>query len=325
MSLRPLPHPPAYEDLIWRPLWPADVSAIHRLISAIGKENGVSPVGSTDDYAAYFTDSATDSGQDSLAAVTPNGAVVALGWAMPNPDYRDELRIDLWVDVYPAFRHRWLDRFLLEWLAARADQIRATQANGRPCWMNVPSDWQERGRMALIESLGYTARHSEQIMERDLSQPIPAVALPEGIRLAPWTPTRNELLRQTFNACFADRTGGRAVNAESWAIHFSGANLAPAETLIALAGKQGVGLTRALISADDPTRGEIGHIAVLEAWRRRGLGAALLATVLRGFQARGLQTAFLSVALDNAPAIAAYEKIGFVTTSGYTSYSKTVR
>ena len=152
--LRPLPHPPAYEDLIWRPLWPADVSAIYRLISAIGKENGVSPVGSTADYAAYFTDSATNSGQDSLAAVTPNGAVVALGWAMPNPDYRDELRIDLWVDVYPAYRHRWLDRFLLEWLAARADQIRATQANGRPCWMNVPSDWQERGRMALIESSG---------------------------------------------------------------------------------------------------------------------------------------------------------------------------
>ena len=88
---------------------------------------------------------------------------------------------------------------------------------------------------------------------------------------------------------------------------------------------QGVGLTRALVSPDDPTRGEIGHIAVLEAWRRRGLGTALLATVLHGFQARGLQTAFLSVALDNTPAIAAYEKMGFVTASGYTSYSKTVR
>jgi mycothiol synthase len=325
MDTRTLPHPPAYEDLIWRPLWPADVPSIHRLISVLGKENGVSPAGSTEDYAAYFTDSSTSSVQDSMAAIAENGTVVALGWAMPNADYQDELRIDLWLDVYPAYHHRWLDRFLLEWLETRCAQIAANRADDRLCWMNVPSDWLERGRISTIESCGFVARHSEQTMERDLSQPIPEIVPPEGVSLVPWTRRRDELLRRTFNACFADRTGGREIGAESWKIYYSGGNLAPAETLIARHGRKGVGLTRALVSADDPTRGEIGHIAVLESWRRRGLGGALLSAALRSFQARGLKTAFLSVAPDNTPAIAAYEKLGFVTTGGYTSFRKDVQ
>jgi ribosomal protein S18 acetylase RimI-like enzyme len=315
--------PPIYEDFAWRPLRAADASAMARLVTILGRQNGMSGLETAEDFAAYLADPLLDAAHNSLAAANSTG-ILALGWAMPDPDTSGQTRIDLWLDVNPAYRRRWLDRFLLRWLEIRARQIcRERDAIG-PAWMNIPSEWELTERIALIESAGFEPRHSEQTMRLALAHPQPEPALPAGIALLPWTPQRDDLMRRTFNAAFADRPGARVVSAESWRRYYTGGSSFIAQaSFIALAGEEGVGLVRSL-TGGQPGEGEIAHIAIRQDWRRRGLAGALLDAALQHFQARGLKTAMLRVSLENAPAIAFYEQRGFVVSGGYTSYRKDI-
>ena len=52
--------------------------------------------------------------------------------------------------------------------------------------------------------------------------------------------------------------------------------------------------------------GHIGRMAVLPAWRRRGIGAALLAQLLDGARRRGLRQAILHAQTSAAPFYAAH-------------------
>jgi ribosomal-protein-alanine acetyltransferase len=56
---------------------------------------------------------------------------------------------------------------------------------------------------------------------------------------------------------------------------------------------------------------EILTIGVAPWARRRGLGRALMAAALDAARASGAETAFLEVDVDNTPAVALYERLGF--------------
>ena len=57
---------------------------------------------------------------------------------------------------------------------------------------------------------------------------------------------------------------------------------------------------------------EVLNLAVLPAARRQGLGEWLLRTALQEAEKTGINRALLEVRTGNAPAIALYEKCGFV-------------
>jgi ribosomal-protein-alanine N-acetyltransferase len=63
---------------------------------------------------------------------------------------------------------------------------------------------------------------------------------------------------------------------------------------------------------------EILTIGVLE--KRRGIGTSLLHEGLRRLRLAGVRTLYLEVATDNAPALALYEKQGFVVTGRRKAY-----
>lgn len=69
-----------------------------------------------------------------------------------------------------------------------------------------------------------------------------------------------------------------------------------------------LGLALVRVVADEA---EILDVGVVPAARRRGLGSALMATVLAACRARGAARVFLEVAADNAPARALYDGAGF--------------
>ncbi|MBN2470613.1 MAG: GNAT family N-acetyltransferase [Anaerolineae bacterium] len=320
-----LPAPPPVPGGSWRALSPADAPALHALLRALGLENGISPVEDEAYYAGMLADPHADPARNALGLFSEAGALLALGWASIDPDTVDRHRLDLWIDVHPDVSGRGLADFLLSWAEARARQIAAGLPPGKEVMANLPTAWSQADRVARYEAAGYTARHSERFMRRDLAAPLPAARPPDGITILPWTPEHDGLLHETFNAAFADRPGARVISPESWARYYTSGGFSGALSFVALEGARGVGMVRCLTHADTPDDAEIGHVAVVATQRRRGIGRALMLTAMHAMRAAGKQAATLSVSVTNTPAQAAYEALGFATTGGYTSYSKILR
>lgn len=81
---------------------------------------------------------------------------------------------------------------------------------------------------------------------------------------------------------------------------------------LALSGGKVVGYARLITEADGRT-GQIRQVAVDPAWERRGLGSALMRTVMGRAAELGLTDVWLNARLTAVPF---YEKLGFRVTSG---------
>jgi ribosomal protein S18 acetylase RimI-like enzyme len=80
----------------------------------------------------------------------------------------------------------------------------------------------------------------------------------------------------------------------------------------AQAGVRLVGYGRLDRGRDDASVFGVAALTVLEAYRRKGIGEALMRALLRGAAESGLREVWLSVRPDNTPALRLYEKLGFV-------------
>jgi ribosomal protein S18 acetylase RimI-like enzyme len=77
-------------------------------------------------------------------------------------------------------------------------------------------------------------------------------------------------------------------------------------------GARLVGYGRLDRGRDDASVFGVVALTVLEAYRRKGIGEALMRALLRGAASSGLSEVWLSVRPDNTPAVRLYEKLGFV-------------
>lgn len=325
------PAPPELPGCTWRALMPQDAPALHSLIHSLGRTNGLSYVESLEDYETYLNDPGRDAAQHSLGAFAADGRLLALAWVRRNDIVEDAWRFDLWTEVHPSLREQALEPFLLAWQEARARMLLSAVREPQPrSWLATYAEHDEQVRIAAYEAAAFTVAHSEQQMRYDLTTPLPAAPLPEGIILVPWTPLRDVLMWITFCRAFADRTQGQELKYEAWRRDYSGeSTFYPDLSFIALEGNEGVGVTRVLLNDEENAslaepRGEINHIAVRPEWRRRGIASAMMVAVLQGLVDRGLRWATLNVDVHNTPAIRSYERLGFVVAGGYSRYEKII-
>lgn len=78
---------------------------------------------------------------------------------------------------------------------------------------------------------------------------------------------------------------------------------------VAVAGDEVVGT---VVAGFDGRRGWLNYLAVDPAWRRRGLGAALVGVAERDLASRGCPKVNLQVRHDNDAVLAFYEHLGYV-------------
>ena len=69
-------------------------------------------------------------------------------------------------------------------------------------------------------------------------------------------------------------------------------------------------------------RVEVVEVGVSDAWRRRGLAAALLTRALKVVQTRGAEIARLHTLNENTPAQALYARLGFRLLKEFPRYRK---
>lgn len=127
---------------------------------------------------------------------------------------------------------------------------------------------------------------------------------PEGVVIEAFAPERAPELHALLTRGYRDG-GGEVAPYEAWRARMTGdPEFAPELWFLARAGGAPVGAALCWTSAF------VKDLVVDGAWRRRGLGEALLRRAFAEFSARGHVAVELKVHAENAPAVRLYERVG---------------
>ena len=255
---------------------------------------------------------------ETLAAFAPDGAVVAFARLHGS---RDQARLD--GAVVPEARGRGHGRRLLAWGEERARELQRA-ALRLDVHDNNPS------KEALVRAAGYEAARWDYRMTRSLEDPLP-VAPPTspGLVLTPYARERDDAVRRAHGDAFAEHWGSTAPDEDHWANSFTGMRaFQPDLSWLVVDSEEVAGYVLTYFwEADAAGSGVreafVGQLGVRAPWRRRGLGALLLASTLESSKAAGFERAVLTVDTANATgALGLYERAGFVVKDRSTAWTK---
>jgi mycothiol synthase len=322
-----LPVPSAYPGFTWRPLRREDAAALHLLEVECGPTDGSTSLTTVEEYQGKLEEAVDGLAKDTLCAVDSSGRLAAVAWVTLDASLGHEYRAFLDGRVLPQYRGRGLGSFLLQWMEARARKILSELGEDRPGVLRI--DFHDRGNdaLALFEQQGFRKAFAEDEMRRDLRHAVPPVDLPAGYTLASWSPQRAGLFFEAYRDAFREGPRFPHWSEEVWRHNFTGGDgFRPDLSLLLLEEAEPVGFALCYVEtevASEPaSEGWVVQMGVRPAWRRRGLGGALLCEVLHKFQGEGLARAVLEVNVDNHRARRLYERLGFERRRRRTSYQK---
>ena len=210
------------------------------------------------------------------------------------------------------------------------DEELALDAAAPSCW-DVFLDWaQERGRTGAIRQIrvflpsgheleqvvserGYRPARLSFTMEVDLVARPTAPAPVDGIQLRGFRAEDAEAVRVALNEAFTDDPNHHHVSRANFREFFLKSRAVDlALWTLAWDGRELAGFVLSYPEhGGDTSLGWVGTLGVLSAWRRRGLGSALLASAFLDLYDRGLRRVGLGVDAENVTgALRLYERAG---------------
>jgi mycothiol synthase len=230
--------------------------------------------------------------------------------------------------VRPAFRRRGLGRALLHWTEGRAAEV--ARVDGRPAERALTSwpDGEQVGATTLYASEGYEVDRYGFLMVRDLAEPIPDAALPEGLEIRPVIEADHRRIWDADAEAFRDHWQAAERTDADFASWFGEPDLDTSLWRVAWDGDEVAGSVMTFIwpsenEALGHRRGWLEHITTRRPWRPRGLASALMASALRGLRDAGMTEAVLGVDAENPTgALRVYEAMGFRRARTGVSYRK---
>jgi mycothiol synthase len=316
--------------LTWRALTLDDTPALTRAFAAVEAVDRTEEHYSEQDVREELEDESLDLARDTLAAVGPDGEVVAYARVSGKAEVRDVDRISAEGAVVPAARRSGLGRRLLAWSEERAAALHRERHPGLPGEVSVGVHDKNPGQEALVRAAGYAVIRRWHRMTRTLDDPLPEVPdSPSGLALAPYEAERDEAVRQAHREAFADSWGAVPPDEQRWARWYTGAEFfQPDVSWLVLDGDVVVAyLLTYCWDADTAATGVrdafVGQLGVRPGRRRRGLGGLLLAAALRSYRAAGYDRTTLTVDTGNTTgALGLYERAGYVVKDASVVWSK---
>jgi ribosomal protein S18 acetylase RimI-like enzyme len=167
----------------------------------------------------------------------------------------------------------------------------------------------------LVAARGYRRIRSSWTMEVEFGVEAPAEpVLPDGIEIRPYRhPEDEQRVYEATQEAFADHWEFHPVPIETWReFSVKTRNFEPGLWLVAWDGDEVAGASLNYPErGGDPGYGWVGTLGVRRAWRRRGLGEALLRRSFKALHARGYRKVRLSVDAENPTgATRLYERAG---------------
>jgi mycothiol synthase len=314
----------------WRALSLADTAAVTELVTAAEEVDRTGEHYDESDIAEEMGDPTIDLARDTLAAVAPDGALLGYCVVFGTRAVRDVDRVRLFGTVRPDARGRGLGRRLVDWGGGRAAELHGELHPDVPGEVRLDVPDTVPTAAALARAAGYQPVRWWYDMRRDLSAPLPAVPpVPAGLALVPYRADRDEQLRLAHGEAFAGHWGSTPPDRQRWEHWFTGAQAFRAElSWLLLDGDEIAGYLNgyyfpAATAATGVREAYVGQIGVRGAWRRRGLGALLLAAALAGYREAGYDRAALDVDTGNSTnALALYERAGFTVSHRSVTWSR---
>lgn len=323
--------PPAHPEVAeWRAPTAADIDAIHAVAVAADIVDHPTWTTPREEIADTFDLPHIDHARDSILAIDAAGEIIAFGSAFLHPAREGTLTVNLGGAVRPDRRRRGIGTAVLAWQRARAlEQLAdalptADAAASDTDWtaeLRVYGEEVQHDLRSIAARAGFAPERWFTSMERDMTAPVPRVAVPEGITVVPYTRDRDEDARAARNDAFRDHWGSMPSQPDSWA-KFVGSSFFRAD-LSRLALDEGgriVGFCLATVNEDDwvtlgASNSYIDLIGVIREHRRRGIAPLVIARALDAIADAGLERAVLDV--DTASPTGAntlYEGLGFGAT-----------
>ena len=191
---------------------------------------------------------------------------------------------------------------LVSWLDERAKQGR----------LRVWTSEGDRRITGAFSALGFKpSRHSYR-MEIDLAGEAREPSWPDGIAVRPVRDDEHQLVYDAVFEVWRDTSDPMDETFDEWA-HWTVRSDAfdPSLWFLAFAGDELAGLSLCRQDATDPTAGYVGTLGVRRAWRKQGLGEALLLHSFAAFRQRGWKRGTLGVdASSPTGATRLYERAG---------------
>ena len=218
--------------------------------------------------------------------------------------------------VHPAAFGRGVGK-----LIATALEERAAGCGARRIQNNVfEIDSAARG---LLESLGYSAVRVFREMRIELEAPPPAPEWPDGLRVVAFDPKRDApAFHAAQQEAFADHWDYRPRDFESWSkTRLRAERFDPTLWCVVRAGDEIAAGT--ICTAETYGGGWIEALFTRRAWRKQGVGAALLRDALARFWERDEHSVGLGVdAANDTGAFRLYERAGMTPVLGWVMYEK---
>jgi GNAT superfamily N-acetyltransferase len=183
----------------------------------------------------------------------------------------------------------------------------------------------DRAARTLLESLGYGAVRVFRELRIELEAPPPAPAWPNGLRVVAFDAERDALaFHAAHQEAFADHWDYAPRDFESWSKgHLESERFDPALWCVVRAADE---IAAGTICTGDTYGGGFVHaLFTRRPWRKRGVGAALLADSFGRFWERGEHSVGLGVdAASDTGAFRLYERAGMAPVLGWVMYEKEI-
>lgn len=298
----------------------ADAKAWAELLAAVELADHTGENYDADDLIEELGDPKLNAATDTIG-LWSDGLMVGYGKVSGPDEVVDVHRVLAEGCVHPQWRGRGLGGGLMTWLTNRAKATHVERHPEAPGEIGTYAISTNSSAVKLFAACGFEACRYFFHMERDLgAEPVPASAVPYGLRLVEFDPTYDEALRLTHNEAFLDHWGSTPKDPESWKTWFTGSRaFRAAQSYLVLDGERIVAYVLGYeYVADTAATGTrelyVGQVGTRRDYRGRGAARAALARVITVAKDAGFQRVSLGVDADNPTgALGLYEKLGFQT------------
>lgn len=247
----------------------------------------------------------------------------------------DDLPVDVWVwgRVHPEYEEQGIGTFLLEWGEERAREAIGRVPDGLRVAMRAGAHSTYQPALDLLQNNGMTLIRHFYTMTIELDRPPHTPMLPPGIAIR--TMRGEEELADIVHAMrdsFQDHWGHVdqpfEQQYEEWLHHIRNLDdFDPTLWFLAVEDEEIAGISLCWPkSRIDPDMGWVGTLGVRRAWRRRGLGLALLNHSFGEFYRSGKAKAGLGVDAGSLTgATRLYERAGMKRFRRFDLYEKELR